>query len=262
LALLTPEQRKTFKFYTDRSPHLQEDEDKDVIIAKTLANQFGLNHEVRVHSSSKITDDTTFLRPPPAEILKLSGNHGGEILGGAVFEALEFYASKYRTNQFEKDYLKLTTLMFRSFFSDIYDGGVFNHWTMPFRFSARKCAPFWDERLIGLLAQLPPHWVNQYNLYSHIYRNFFSELIQIPFMSPIAQYNQDFQFMQRGINQKLVATKVSTKQLLNQERDLIREVGFFDYHDLENRDTLFISRALKVNRWISFFMKEQKWKKC
>ena len=257
LALLDERERKSFDFYTDRSPYLSEEEDKDVIVAKELAKKYGLNHIVREHIPQEITDDRVFLRSDPAEILKLSGNHGGEILGGDVFGAMEFCKELWKES-FQDNFSFLISLMFRSFFSDIYAGGVFNHWTMPTRFSARKCAPFWDQRLISLLGQLRAEHVQYYWSYAEVYRKNFPDFIETPFMSPIALHHHDFPFMEKGTNQKEVAKKKNLDALLEEERDLIREVGFFDYENLKEQEKVFISRALKVNRWINFFIRERK----
>ncbi|MCR9205886.1 MAG: hypothetical protein NXH75_14985, partial [Halobacteriovoraceae bacterium] len=259
LALLEKNQRQDFQFFTDRSPHLNEDEDRDVIIAKELAKRFGLNHEVRIHPTVEITDDKSFLRSEPADVLKLSGNHGGEILGGDVFGAMEFCKATHWREDFTEDYQSLCSLMFRAFFSDIYDGGVFNHWTMPFKFSGRKCAPFWDQRLIHLLSQQDKNNVYHYGLYAELYRKHFPEFIKTPFLSPIATHHKDFIMMKKGQNQKLVAKKKATTDLLNKEKESILKVGFFDYHELKNKSETSIKRALKVNRWIDFFIKEKKW---
>jgi len=257
LALLSESERKSFEFYTDRSPYLSEEEDKDVIVAKELAKKYGLNHIVREHIPQEITDDRMFLRSEPAEIPKLSGNHGGEILGGDVFGAMEFCRGLWKES-FQDNFPFLISRMFRSFFSDIYAGGVFNHWTMPTRFSARKCAPFWDQRLISLLSQLKAQNVQYYWSYAEVYRKNFPDFIEIPFMSPIALHHHDFPFMEKGTNQKEVAKKKDGIALLEEERDLIKKVGYFDYEVLKEQEKVFISRALKVNRWINFFIRERK----
>jgi hypothetical protein len=108
------------------------------------------------------------------------------------------------------------------------------------------------------LGQLKAEHVQYYWSYAEVYRKNFPDFIETPFMSPIALHHHDFPFMEKGTNQKEVAKKKSLDSLLEEERDLIREVGFFDYENLKEQEKVFISRALKVNRWINFFIRERK----
>lgn len=260
LAGLKKEQRESFEFITDRSPFLEEDNDKDVLVAKELAKKWSLNHRVREHVVQEVTDDATFFRSDPVSVPKLSGNHGGEILGADVFGAMDFYQRNQEKTSFKERFQNLVSLMFRSFFSDIYNGGVYNHWTLPHRFHARKCAPFWDQRLIMLLSQLPEEKMIYYWSYAEIYRKIYPQYMKTPFFSPIAQHHPDFELIERGVNQKDSVPKKSARELLLLEKDLIIEVNYFDYEKLDNDENeQTIMRSIKVNRWLSFMVKKRKW---
>ncbi len=260
LAHLTQEQRESFQFITDKSPTLEEDNDKDVLIAKRLAEKFHLQHEIRSHEIKEIDQDAVFYRTEPVTIPKLSGNHGGEILGADVFGAMAFLKPQWK-DSFNENYNFLVSQMFHPFFSDIYNGGVYNHWTMPFRFHARKCAPFWDQGILFLLSLLKEDQLSHYSFYAQVYRKYFSSFTKDSFFSPLAIHHSDFELMEKGENQKTSIPKKSPLDLLKDERELLKKNGLYQYEELLSlgKDHPRLMRCLKVNRFFDFFIKERKW---
>lgn len=274
LACLDQKQRDSFTFFTDASPFLDRESDKDVIIAKQVADRYHLKHVIRDHVPTQLTDSNLYKRSEPPEILKLSGNHGGEVLGGDVFTALD-WIYRHHIEELPNDLLtgeaqhtdeivvpqdhpdkflwSLQTL-FRSFYSDIYDGGIFNHWTMPQRFTFRKCAPFWTCELILSIASLKEKEFSNYSLYAQLYREHHCDFADLPFHSPITSHHEDFPTLRSGSNQKESFPRPSLDELYEDLREGIRNNPIFNFEAIqklkeqEGKEKL-LKRIIKCHLW-------------
>lgn len=254
LSLLTPKQRKDFIFYVDASPFLNEQNDKDVLGAKAVAKEFNLNLKVQTHTAVSVENKNLYERSKPAKVLKLSGNHGGEILGADVFTTLHWLyhdESQDVPNDFGEKYIWGIKKLFNPFFTDIYGGGSFNHWTMPQRFSTRKIAPFWSNKLIYLLSQQKSEQLINYNIYKELYLKFSSEFARLPFFSPIASHHNDFKLITSGENQKDSLRKDDFEKLFNEMAPQIKSSRFYDY--LTEKENTQHQRLVKVLLWLKTF---------
>lgn len=278
LALLKDKQRKGFKFFVDSSPFLEEENDKDVIVAKLLAEKFNLNLTVQRHVAVSLEKNNLYTRNPPANIPKISGNHGGEILGADVFSTLHFLyqgqpqdipenlfnsidncsnemALKVPIEHKEK-YLWGIKNLFHPFFTDIYGGGSLNHWTMPHRFSLKKYAPFWSNKLVYQLSLLGAEDLNGYNFYKEIYETFFAEFSKVPFFSPLASHHKNFKLISVGENQKDSLRRDTLENNFEMIREELSHSRLFNYESIaalvENNQEL-AKRVIKLFLWFKSF---------
>jgi hypothetical protein len=271
LAALTLEQRSEITFVTDASPHLKNEDDQDVVIAKKLAEKFNLKHEIRNHNT--FYKEKSFSIQDLPDNPKLSGNHGGEVLGLEIRHALEFYYESFHsdcsveTEKLLKNVDRLLTLdedrsyqhglnvLFQSFFTDIYNGGFLNDWSQPHQFIQRKLGPFRNSRLIDFVLELKDEFPHSYDLYAHLFLTYYPEFKEIPFNSVITHSRDDFMGLNSGADQK--TTFIENKNVLSEvevEKQNAR-VGVFcpeEFHRIlhEKQDSILLQRCLKLNRWM------------
>lgn len=274
LALLSDERKRSFQFYVDASPFLDESQDKDVIAARLVADHLGLNLTTQPCSIVNVNKNNHFKRSAPSSRPKLSGNHGGEILGADVFSALSFI---FNSNQevdpklfkeefnppklvipssFKEKYEWSVQKLFTPFFTDIYGGGSFNHWTTPHRFHLRKVAPFWSNKLIYQLSLLKEHQVTQYNLYKEIYLKYFQDLAKIPFVSPLASHHAEFKQLEVGTNQKQTLRTDTPWDVYNKVLlDIEKQSLFYPetLKELIEARPEIANRCFKVTLWLKTF---------
>ena len=218
LACLSSEDRKRKQFITYQSPHFKEDEDKDVICAKILAEKFKLKHNIvkrqdEVDFSEKFFDDMRYT----AMQYSLKGIFGGELLGGdylKLFPRVNYtykrldYINKLLARYFTKSFIKkidgLTDLCFyrqlnkdkamfknkrllfsidvlsRSFFTSVYKG-AFSGWLCPYSFFLNYYRyPFIDKEFLKILLSVPPEYLQNYTLYIELMKIYHHDLMSFP----------------------------------------------------------------------------------
>lgn len=271
LAALGPEARERMTFITDASPHLNFEEDQDVVIAKKLAEKFNLRHEVRLHQ--ELDKKSHFTRQDLPEKVMLGGNHGGEILGLEMTQALDFYyesALSELENSLSDLFIKLggplalnqersfensVDILFHSFFTDIYEGGFLNDWSTPHQFIQRKLSPFWNSKMIDYVLALEAEFPHSYELYAHIYTNYFPDFKEIPFHSVLTHSREGFKALELGVDQKTTfKNKLNQRSQVEIEK-LNARIGVFSpqgFQEILEREenSILLQRCLKFNRWM------------
>lgn len=219
LSCLSEPQRERARFLTSCVSALSLETDRDVFLARRLAERLRLRHEIVRVPHLEMPFGLDFFdrdREAMAERV-LGGWHGGELLGGYGFVALPcasaldratvdallearlsagFRATLTRhpfdTWQHELSLAGGQTLAFvirqltRPFFSRVY-GGSRGGWLQPCRLPARRHSRFWDSRLLKLLLRVPLSELLDYGFYDRVYRDHFPELTDIPTNSPLAR---------------------------------------------------------------------------
>jgi hypothetical protein len=225
LSNLSKKQREDMLFYTDKRQGLDEDKDKDIIIAKEIAKELGLKHMIRrkKHKAKIEFDDSSFERARnlPDYARSLSGIYGGEFLGWDCFNASpvkineiskkeidvrmkEIFSKRflrkinhpYKTlkkeirsiNAENKEFLFYIHQFTRGFLTYIYGGAcISNMWGHPYRSCINDNSIYKDTSLLKFLLTIPMDYIKDYKLYNEIYRVHFHELIHIPTNSPLAK---------------------------------------------------------------------------
>jgi len=230
---MSEEQRRSVEFITRGDAALAEDEDRDVAVAKQLAQKYDLNLQV-------IRPGTRGQRRPDPLKRLLRGLHGGEFLGGMCLQTRppEKFAQlfgriervKIRTKRlltFTSEFLEKAPdpyarieqeigearaenkelqfcihQMTRGFFTRLW-GGARGGWLSPCLFPIGGDSPFWDQRFLKQLLTVPSQYLADYRLYSLIYRSHFPDLAKIPTNSLLArmQYGS-VPIMQQGTEPK------------------------------------------------------------
>lgn len=177
--------------YTRIHPQLTVDSDRDGIVAKALANRFGL--KVEFESSDFYPKaylyNRNHLRQPC-----LSGLWGGELLGGQLFTILPFSISdiyscphsarlknllldwKTAPNM-ESNHLQVYfNLIIQSGLSALYETWTWLH--SPTN-SKAIVAPFTSESFLSTLFTIDPRLIKDYRLYAHLLKNEFPEYVEV-----------------------------------------------------------------------------------
>jgi hypothetical protein len=239
LGSLTKEQRSAMRFYTYKSPHLNEGEDKDVVVARNLAHKYGLKHTIEENSAYNFDFGVWYFdmrrRLLPVSPTRLSALFGGEFLGGYCFKIyplndlsrdsvtrrLKYFfdadflrkaGHPYDSLQIElgkihaenRELLFIMRQMSRGFFTNFYNGsrgGFLQTYQLQFRWD---CV-FSDIDFIRDLLEVPKEYLLDYELYLRIYRECYEELARLPFNSLIVRDSQGFLVPERnGINPRMV----------------------------------------------------------
>ncbi len=234
LSCLSRSQRRKIEFVTYNTLPIKEDLDKDVIIAKMLAERLGLRHRV-----NKIKKKYEILDICQDKIKGLQSNIitslcGGEFLGGDCYgfstvkiEGLNRKFVEEKTMIFNKEFrnsmsspltaFKKTLdsikaenkyLMFyinqyiRGFFTSIYRG-YGSGFLMPCSNILSMDSPYWDKNFLKTLLTIPEEILQDYRLYNKIYSDHFPELIDIPTNSPLTlRQDSCMRYLDKGIDRK------------------------------------------------------------
>ncbi|MCC6373174.1 MAG: hypothetical protein IT236_19375 [Bacteroidia bacterium] len=219
LATASEEQRKRLVFYTSNLSVLEGSQDMDVIGATTLANKFGLKHEVEKISFYETEfSGAYFDKERKRRIRQVYGGwHGGELLGGYVALAAPikqvplydevqqklktYFSLRFRlqlknhphhtlmqefktTNAEVNPFLFLLKQISVSFFTNIY-GGSRGHWLQPYQLTNHGFSPFWDSRILQLLLEIPFDELKDYKFYNAVFKLVPTEFTSIPSNSPL-----------------------------------------------------------------------------
>ena len=224
LSSLTKEQREQMSFMTRNSAQLEPEEDRDVIIARMLADRLHLDHEVTKEKFLTEEFGPSYFdrrRILPSAKRKIGGLHGGEFLGGCCYTMSPINIGKIRRKDvnrilervFSKNFLRKVSdpyanlerelrgikaenkeLYFcirqitRGFFTSIY-GGSRAGWLSPYYFPTRITSVFWDREFLEFLLTVPREYLENYRLYNQVYKDHFPELTGIPTNSDLAKRN-------------------------------------------------------------------------
>ncbi|MCX7862225.1 MAG: asparagine synthase-related protein [Bacteroidales bacterium] len=219
LANLTEEQRKKANFITFTVNGVDVNADTDIRIAKELAKQYQLKHQIvslkevdlwNNFSLDKFIEWKNYWRKHNNKKY-ISGLYGTEFLGAKGFYHLKDHAPFLFTNHTtvlrtfnalyknyylpKKNYLKGKELnspnvyydrlyqihyYTRSFLSNIY-GGLVGMWYQPFTFTKKLYTPFLDTKMLENYMCLPKEIIKKpYYLYNEIYKTSFSSFTKIP----------------------------------------------------------------------------------
>jgi Glutamine amidotransferase domain len=222
LSSLDDDQRHALRFFTNRSPNLTEEEDRNVIIARRLGEMVGFQIDVGRDLREDEDFGTAFYdrrRVVPPDRKVLSGWHGGEFLGGCCLDFAsiphtgvqrnavdatlrevfkeEFLAGvRHPCDTLEEELAGIKTenrqlrscmkQMTRGFFTNVY-GGSRAGWGDPHTFATRKVSVFWDTHLLRALLAVPIEQLADYRLYCEIYRSVRTEFAGVPTNSPMVE---------------------------------------------------------------------------
>lgn len=223
LGNILPHNLKNMQFKTRLISYMKGDSDKDVICAKKLAEELNLHHEIS-RSSKLIDFSENYFEKLRDKYLfdayVLSGLCGGELLGGGYLYIYNnfiisydrkkylnrlngFFSSSFITRTADKrDYLTAPkfekrknilkniplqlsiNLLNRSFFSAVYDNGVFSGWIQPFQnYLGCRIYPFLDTEFLKFLFTVPPEYLQFSNLYLEVMKKYYRGLLKLPFAS-------------------------------------------------------------------------------
>jgi hypothetical protein len=216
LGNLTKSQRESIEFFTKRSHELSDDENQEIIIAKMLAKKFNLKHVIEKGYTGQVKDfgisffERRRLEYPHKKVI--TGNFGGEFLGGSCFVSssinleevnkgivetrLKAVFSKNFLKDISNPYLSLKKELKnikaenKEFLFDIYQvtrgfftnrfGGSRAGWLDAYRRATKFGSVFWDKNLLKFLLTVPKKYIMDRKLYGQIYKNNFSHLLEIP----------------------------------------------------------------------------------
>jgi hypothetical protein len=285
LANLSKEQKESFTFNTECSVYLDEDSDKDVIVAKRLASSFRLKHKISKTSKRGDPSFENFNRRYYGENLSLSGSYGGEVFGadamnalGFAFEASEEKAKELIDTVFSSSAslinprLRLEAerkvtqskhgfsyqLLFNSFFNSIYEGGTWGHWLMPCLLTTRKMSPFWDTDLLNYLSQIPEEKIRNYKLYSEVFGLKNKKFKEVPLNSPLAVFDESFEKLELGSEPKESFPARNYIELFREKQPILLGTGLFSEATLKHkiydyRDVHFAQRCFYLSLWLERF---------
>ena len=241
LSNIPKEKRRDLIFQTVKSPFLSENEDRDVIIAKIIADRAKLNHNVlsplgEVYDSQERFGSKFFRdrREIPLD-QPLGGWHGSQFLGGICFfmaPILQRDISKIRiqvrlrrifsrkfllniSNPYDSlrkilgnleaendELLFIIHQLTRGFFTSIFKG-TRSGWNDPYSFPTRFETVFWDKGFLETILAIPKKVLFDYNLYNQLFKNHFPEFIDVPTNSPLAKRSDScMPRMEEGIEPK------------------------------------------------------------
>ena len=251
LGLIPQNMRKEFTWYSNCSPYLDPDQDRDVIIASYITKKFGLKHNI-----FKLPQEIIFESPldifevlrPIEEKPHIQG-HFSYILRWTEIEDYPPYDkieekkekiiksifSKKFINQIKKDnglsYKQLTSLYHLSrkkFFFFVHNSlrAFLNtkfplnasKWNQPIsHFWQPLRTPFLSQELIRILLTVPEEIASEGYLFLYIYDKFNPDLLSIPFVSfPFLKIKdkhicQKIKVIRSGIDYQFVRKKVGEK---------------------------------------------------
>lgn len=288
LATMNEETRSKVDFYTSNLSFLSEEEDKDVIGAKRLAERFGLNHKVeKIAHYENIFGDLYFKNSRIQRDAKVYGGwHGGEFLGGfclsgspifpnvtkkSIDDRLKIiFSRKFRREitmhpfesyaAMDKDnYLFYLHQFIHPFFTTIYSGSR-GYWLQPFQLTNRGYSPFWDSRIIQKILTLPIEVLSNYNFYNEVFRYVDPVFLKDESNSPLAAISGSvLKPLDIGIEPKKQLPNVhdaALKKCLVNKRIWSRNF----YRDrklkriLQHQDADISKRWLDFEVWLTYYM--------
>jgi len=225
LSAMTPAQRQRTKFVTHYTVDDGADDDRDVLVARMLAERAGLQHEV-VHrpGAEERFDARGFasIRQRAVTPEELHGVWGGEYLGGAAVDVGLFPVSRVTRETVARRVERLLSPELRRMLVDPYDSLMAEHsscraenrdfqfwigmfarpflshlyfgsaglavgaWMWPWAQNLRLTSPFQDADFLRALLAVPFEYVSGYRLYNEVYRQCFPEFIDVPTNSGLA----------------------------------------------------------------------------
>ena len=229
LALTDEKIRSAAAYITFYLSPLDETNDKDVLIAKKIAELYNLNHTVIPFEEK--TKDLHYLyfeeirndNGPP----KLTGQYGGELLSGILYnKVLEkqinenitaFYSRHtcslqrlFGDKALKKSLKHQTKKLFylnvvaSSFFTSIY-GGTEGSWVHPWMNSLRFFSPYTDTELLKVWNSIPDEHLFNPNrsIYFELYTKYFSGFKKIPTNSMLSTISDHgFTYFEEGLEPK------------------------------------------------------------
>jgi hypothetical protein len=252
ISCLSKQQRQKIQFITKVTKPLTSNNDRDVMIAKQIAEELNLNLKVEyfnywdtdfgVHYFSNWREDRYYHQ-------HIKGLYGGEFLNG---DAKKFLSPNYikriggELTSWDKTFygrsladivqFKLYPLDSRpptnvteeiiysfssSFFTNIY-GGANSLWVHPFSFLTKIDTPFLDAELLDYLIELPNEYLTgqkEHPIYDQLFRKHFTELNHVPTCSVISELeNSIMPSLSSGFEPKLfrlINNKTILKKLID-----------------------------------------------
>lgn len=249
LSNLTKEQMKLIPFCSRVGIGLDQNEDKDVIVAKMLARKLNLKLKVeKYHQFEHEFGVSFFKRQRITESSKrvLTGLFGGEFVGGytqaapikyneiskkVIRQRLEKIFTKTFLQKIDDPFISLKKqlkeikaenkeLFFvirqltRGFFTSSY-GGSRAGWLTPYKAFIENSNVFCDINLLKMLLTVPNEYLADYNIYNQIYKLCFPELTNIPTNNPIFAKRKDscMSYLTEGVEPKEVRKSKYNKAL-------------------------------------------------
>jgi hypothetical protein len=195
---------KSLYIYTRSHPRLSPDQDRDLIIAKSLCQEFGLkhNHEVaQIHPQVFLTpQDKSFTRP-------LCGLWGSELIGGGI----------YRECLFDRDRILASRVKDSDLLSYLWDSGISTEnyaatellihfhllslseltafyqsitWLKPKGAMANAKSPYFDSQLARLLCAVNKEYLSSFSFNRQLLETYASEFLKVPINNIFMQQSQ------------------------------------------------------------------------
>ncbi len=225
LSCTTPEQRKSMRFVTHYIVEGKADDDRDVVIARMLAQKAGLKHTAEHRAGARehfSPQGFQRLRERPVQPEHIHGVWGGEYLGGAAVDVALFPVERITRDAVQQRVQQLLSPELRRAIVDPYDTlqaeyarckagnrefqfwiGMFarpflthlyfgsaglssGSWMWPWAQNLRLTSPFQDADFLRALLAVPFEYVSGYRLYNELYRAHFTEFTGVPTNSGLA----------------------------------------------------------------------------
>lgn len=249
---------QSLRIYTRIHPQLNEDNDRDVAIAKKLCALYGVDLKVE-HT---LTYDCAFLRPlTPVTGKILSGLFGGELLGGHLLQILPFSQNDLinctRYSQFKELYFSVVDqfnhshsnelqiagrLALSSLMSAIYSAPT---WLYPLQALQVSVTPFLDERFLRALFSIDSRLLSNYGLYKQILINRCPEALEIPINNIMAHSPPRIQMPDWGAEPKSTPNRmgeIATPILTSKQMKILEFVNSLP----EKRNSDFLRKAVHL----------------
>ena len=237
LSCMTPEQRRSARFETHYIEKETADENRDVVIARLLAQKTGIRLEAHLKEQAGDPFAPEVFRRQRAREPHLEEFHGvwgGEFLGGCAvdsalfpvkritreavqrkakqlfspamlknisdpYDALQTEYNRIRAQN--REFMFWIEMFVRPFFTHLYSGSgglSSSTWMTPWTMSLRLTSPFQDAEFLRTLLSVPFELVTGYRLYNAIYALCFPELTDIPTNSGLAMRSDSVLTMYAG----------------------------------------------------------------
>jgi hypothetical protein len=201
-ASLSIEARRSMKWQVVCSPSLEPTEDRDVVLAKRVADFYGQPLEVLKFPAHM----SAYFYRTPEERWTLSGILGGELLGGVVYTAvprilLPDSAALEREIGARR---ALLAIYLNSYRTSIYASSRFS-WAHPTLIHKIACSPFTTPQFLDRWLKIEPRALLDYRLYRQVVRlRLPKALLELPFQSPIASFDSELAAMSSGVDPKSI----------------------------------------------------------
>ncbi len=202
--------QRPFRLYSRLHPQLMEFEDRDVFLAKKVAEIL----KTPLHIQKAVSSPTAFLsQEPPCIPPILSGLYGGEYLGGEIYRLINLkslYASRgdCTTDFLERlDHHRIpgthnldlkVRLLAQSSLCNIYEGS----WIHISAHHNLTLSPFTDTFLVELISKTNLDHIIDYKKYRDLFTLFHPSLKQIPINGHINVYYRDYPITEKGLDPK------------------------------------------------------------